>query len=247
MIVLLFSEAIFADDKNLNVIQSHTQRNQIELMAGLEKPPFIIEKDSSGIELDIFRAVFSNANKETSFIHVPFGRTVTDFKRLNADGIVTVLPDYQHPSLFVSKPYITYQNVAVSLLDNQFEIEDIKSLSGKSMIAFQNARKYLGADFNKVISSAIVYREVADQMKQINMLFLRRTEVIILDINIFKYFLKVNKTGRYEQPFKIHYIFNKRPYSAAFKSESNRNLFDLGIKELKEQGRYQLIMDKYIK
>ena len=143
MIVLLFSEAIFADDKNLNVIQSQTQRNQIELMAGLEKPPFIIEKDSSGIELDIFRAVFSNANKETSFIHVPFGRTVTDFKRLNADGIVTVLPDYQHPCLFVSKPYITYQNVAVSLLDNQFEIEDIKSLSGKSMIAFQNARKYL--------------------------------------------------------------------------------------------------------
>jgi len=255
MIVLFFSEVIFAEenaqDIAQNAIKINTKSNKpidtFELMAGLDKPPFIIEDDSSGLELDIFRAVFAHANIDVKFIHVPFGRTITNFKRLNADGIITVLPDYQHPSLFVSKPYITYQNVAVSLLDNQFEIDDIASLSGKSMIAFQNARKYLGEDFNKVISSAMDYREVAAQTKQIDMLFLRRTEVIVLDINIFKYFLKINKAGRFEQPFKIHYIFDERPYSAAFNTENKRDLFDSGIIKIKEQGMYQLIMDKYIK
>jgi polar amino acid transport system substrate-binding protein len=114
------------------------------------------------------------------------------------------------------------------------------------MVAFQNARKYLGEEFLKSINASMGYREVADQMKQIDMLFLRRTEVIILDINIFKYFMKTHSSGRYNQPFNVHYIFNERPYSAAFKVEKNRDLFDEGIKLIKQQGTYQSIMDKYL-
>ena len=129
---------------------------------------------------------------------------------------------------------------------NEFIIDDIKSLSGKSMVAFQNAKKYLGEDFNKIIKYSMDYREVAEQMKQIELLFLHRTEVIILDINIFKYLLKHNTTARVSQPFKVHYIFNERQYSAAFKSEKNRDVFDEGIKTMKEQGTYQIIVDKYL-
>jgi len=114
-----------------------------------------------GIELDIFRDAFATVNKNVHFIHVPFGRTITSFQRLNADGIVTVLPNYKHPDLFISQPYITYQNVVVSLLDHNFTIENVKSLAGKNIIAFQNAKKYLGEDFNKVISYSMNYREVA--------------------------------------------------------------------------------------
>jgi len=90
------------------------------------------------------------------------------------------------------------------------------------------------------------YREVAEQMKQIDMLFLHRTEVVILDINIFKYLLKHGRAGRYTQPFKVHYIFDERQYSAAFKSKEIRDLFDLGINKIRKEGTYQLIVDKYL-
>ena len=218
----------------------------IELMGGLAKPPFIIEENGKGLQLDIVRAAFATANKEVSFIHVPLGRTVTAFQRLNKDGIVTVLPDYQHPSLSISQPYISYQNVAISLTENQLVIDNIQSLSGKSIIAFQNGKKFLGDDFNKVVSYSMDYREVADQMKQIDLLFLRRTEVIILDINIFKYFIANNMSGRFSQPFTVHYIFDERHYSAAFRTEKNRDLFDQGIITIKAQGTYQWILDKYL-
>jgi len=78
------------------------------------------------------------------------------------------------------------------------------------------------------------------------MLFLRCTDVIILDINIFQYFMKTHSSGRYSQPFNVHYIFNERKYSAAFKLEENRDLFDKGIKTIKEEGTYQFILDKYL-
>jgi len=253
MSLLLFGQSAFAQENiqsnTINNVQSNVPRDEnhkIELMAGLSKPPFIIEANGTGIELDIFHASFASANIDVSFIHVPFGRTVTGFQRLNADGIITVLSDYKHPNLFVSRPYITYQNVAVSLLDNQLFIDDIKSLAGKNMIAFQNAKKFLGDDFSKIIRYSTEYREMADQMKQIDMLFLRRTEVIILDINIFKYFMSNHTSGRHAQPFNVHYIFNERSYAAAFKTEKNRDLFDKGIKTIKEQGTYQLILDKYL-
>jgi polar amino acid transport system substrate-binding protein len=220
---------------------------KLEIIAGLSKPPFIIEDNNSGIELEIFHSAFGKHNKEVTFIHVPFGRSRTSFHRLNADGIITVLPDYQHPKAFVSEPYIIYQNVAVSLRENDFVIDDIKSLSGKSILAFQNAKKYLGDEYLKSIMYSMEYREIADQLQQIEMLFSRRTEVIILDINIFKYFVKTHTSGRYSQPFNIHYIFNERPYAAAFKTEENKILFDEGIKLIKQEGTYQLIMDKYLK
>jgi polar amino acid transport system substrate-binding protein len=94
----------------------------------------------------------------------------------------------------------------VSLLDHNFAIENVKSLAGKNIIAFQNAKKYLGEDFNKVICYSMNYRKVAEQFKQIDMLFLGRTDVIILDINIFQYFMKTDSSGRYSQPFNVHYI-----------------------------------------
>jgi len=236
-----FDQVIFAGN-DLSTLES----NKIEMVDGLVKPPFIIEENGRGLQLDIVRSALAAVNKDIHFIHVPFGRTVTTFQRLNADGIVTVLSDYKHPNLFISNPYITYQNVAVSLLENQLSLEKIEDLSGKSMVAFQNAKKYLGEDFNKIIKYSMDYREVAEQTKQIELLFLHRTEVIILDINIFKYLLKHNTTARVSQPFKVHYIFNERQYSAAFKSEKNRDVFDEGIKTMKEQGTYQIIVDKYL-
>jgi len=236
-----FNQVIFAEN-DLTTLKS----NKIEMVDGLIKPPFIIEENGRGLQLDIVRLALKAVNKDIHFIHVPFGRTVTTSQSLNADGIVTVLPDYQHPNLFISKPFITYQNVAVSLLENQLSLENIGDLSGKSIVAFQNAKKYLGQDFNNIIKYSMDYREVAQQVKQIELLFLHRTEVIILDINIFKYLLKHNTTARVSQPFKVHYIFNERQYSAAFKSEINRDVFDLGIKNMKEQGTYQIIVDKYL-
>lgn len=239
--ITCFNQVIFAEN-DLTTLES----NKIEMVDGLVKPPFIIEENGRGLQLDIVRSALEAVNKEVHFIHVPFGRTVTTFQSLNADGIVTVLSDYQHPNLFISKPFITYQNVAVSLLENQLSLKKIGDLSGKSIVSFQNAKKYLGEDFNKIIRYSMDYREVAEQVKQIELLFLHRTEVIILDINIFKYLLKHDTTGRYSQPFKVHYIFNERQYSAAFKSEKNRDVFDQGIKSMKEQGTYQIIVDKYL-
>ena len=237
---------------NENISINNTTKRQeitphtIEMLAGLPKAPFIIKENENGIQLDIIREAFIGVNHKVNFSHLPLGRSISAFKRFNVDGVVTLPEDFQGSGIYVSKPYIKYQNVAVSLSDNRFVIDSVENLTGKSIIAFQNAKGFIGDEYNKCVSLSTDYREIADQNQQIEMLFSRRTQVIILDVNIFKYFVKWNVGGRYSQNYTLHYIFDEREYAAGFKTEQHRDMFDQGISLIKEQGTYQLVIDRYL-
>lgn len=226
--------------------KKETESNTLELITGLAKPPFILENQQYGLQLDLIREAFASENIKVNFNPMPLGRNITGYRRMNADGIITLPPSYEHPALFMSKPYISYENVAISLAEDYFTIEKISDLSDKSIIAFQNAKKFLGDEYESATAYSMDYREVPDQMKQIELLFLRRTEVIVLDINIFKYFIKTNNKTLFNKPFTLHYIFNERPYSVGFKSEKVKDTFDKAIHSMKENGSYQLVIDNYL-
>lgn len=218
----------------------------IEMLAGLPKPPFIIQENGSGLQLDLLREAFLTVDKQVSFIHTPMGRNLSGFERLQSDGIATIPANTSLPNMFVSKPYVTYQNVAVSLTAANLNITSAETLRDKNVIAFQNAKKFLDKEYQSTVCSSSKYREFADQKKQIAMLFSQRTDVIILDINIFKHFLANNKSAPFNQPYDIHYIFQEKAYSAGFRDPQLRNVFDLGIERIKAQGTYQRVLDKYL-
>lgn len=238
---LLTPFSIWADDTVSNKTSS------IEMIAGFVKPPFIIEENGSGLQLDIIRQALSNKGYQVNFLHLPLGRNITAFQRMNADGVITLPNDYEHPGMHMSAPYIVYQNVAVSLAANGFNIGSVNDLSGKSVAAFQHAKKFLGKQYRDTVSYAVSYREIAEQKKQIEMLFLRQAEVIILDLNIFKHFIKTSNDKRFNKAFNVHYIFDQRHYAAGFRSEKIAKDFDLAVAKMKEDGSYQEILDNYLK
>ncbi len=233
---LFMSLATYAEDRE----------GALEMVAGLAKAPFITDNQGHGMQMDIIKAAFAQDEIDVKFLQMPLGRNITGFQRLNADGVATLSQDYQHPALHLSEPYISYQNVAISLAENQLSIETIADLSGKNVIAFQNARKFLGDSYGEAVAYLLDYRELHEQEQQIDMLFLRRTEVIILDINIFKYFVKNHQGEMFDKPTTVHYIFNQRNYVAGFRSPEMRDKFNRGIRRLKEDGSYQEILNNYL-
>jgi len=156
-------------------------------------------------------------------------------------------PDYKYPGLYTSKPYITFENVAVTLTDKNITLNNPFDLQGYSVVAFQNAKKFIGGDYQTAVPNMINYREFHEQKKQVYMLFGGRTDVIVLDINILKYALKSSDDPILNKPYKMHNIFEKRHYAAGFKSKEIQEAFDRGIKLIKEDGTYQRILDKYKK
>lgn len=215
-------------------------------LAGLPKPPFITNENSGGLQMDIIRDALSTQNIVPEFQHVQLSRTVLGFQKSNVDAISIVPSNYTYPGMYVSKPYITYQNVAVSLAERELMINDMDDLTGLATVAFQRARKHMGDEYNLKIASSSQYREVADQRKQVDMLFTGEAEVIILDLNIFIYFCKRHEKAMYQNPFKVHYIFDEKQYSAGFKSEVLKDKFDKGIAEIKYSGIYDKLLSKYL-
>ncbi len=222
--------------------------NVIELTAGLSKPPFVIENNlkKPGIQLDLIKAIFAEEKQIVRFVHVSLARSFANTDKWHSDGVITLPNGYSHDNVFVSMPYISYQNVVVTLKEDNLSIDLLTDLQGKKVIAFQTAQKFLGVEFANAVEEAAEYREISDQMRQIRMLFAKRTQALVLDISIFKYFLHNNPDSSYAKPYKVHWLFAPRIYSAGFKSKLHRDKFNSGLNKIKANGKYQQILDKYL-
>lgn len=220
----------------------------IEFTAGLSKPPFVIENNPSkpGIQLDLIKAIFAEENQAVRFLHIPLARSFASVDKWHSDAIITLPSDYQHQNVFISEPYISYENVVVSLKEAGLSINHFSDLQGKEILAFQKARNFLGVEFASAIEEAKDYREVADQMRQIQMLFAKRTQLLVLDISIFKHFLHNHVDDKYLKPYEVHRLFKPRIYAAGFKSKLDRDQFNRGLRKIKANGKYQKIIDKYL-
>jgi polar amino acid transport system substrate-binding protein len=219
----------------------------VELTAGLSKAPFVIYEngDNKGIQLELIKAIFSAEQQEVTFIHLPLARSFSSIEKWHSDGTITLPENYQREGVYLTEPYIRYQNVAVTLAEDNLNINELKDLAEKKVIAFQTAKHFLGDDFSQAVNAAEDYREMADQEKQIEMLFVKRAQVLILDISIFKYFLLRHQGKKYEKPYQVHTLFKPSKYSAGFKNKARRDQFNRGLSIIKENGTYQKIIDKY--
>jgi polar amino acid transport system substrate-binding protein len=220
----------------------------IELTAGLPKPPFVIGAGAAneGIQLDLIRAIFEQENRLVKFTHVSLARSFVKVEQWHTDGVITFPATHHHDNAYLSEPYIQYQNVAISLEEDEITIDKLADLKDKQIVAFPRAKQFLGDNFVNAIKQATEYREITDQMRQVKMLFAKRTQVLIMDVSIFRHFLLMNQDARYTKDFKVHYLFEPRMHSAAFKNELDRDQFNQGLKKIKSNGQYQQILDKYL-
>jgi polar amino acid transport system substrate-binding protein len=220
----------------------------LELTAGLSKPPFVIENNEHdrGIQLDLITEIFAIENQAVGFVHVPLARSFSSIDKWHSDGTITLPSTHREKSVFISDPYVSYQNVVITLTEDKLTIDELDDLSGKHIIAFQTAQKFLGVNYSKAIKKAAGYREMANQMKQIELLFIKRTQALVVDINILKHFLYNHREPKYSKPYKIHWLFMPRIYSAGFKSEAIRDQFNRGLAVIKTNGKYQQVLDKYL-
>ena len=146
--------------------------------------------------------------------------------------------------VYYSDEYITYNNIVVSI--NDFQINNLKDLKNKKIIAFQNATIYLGKEFENEVKDNKNYAEIANQEAQVASLMNGRTEVIVIDENIFKYYYKKSKLFK-QKSYKVYGIFSPTPYKIAFKDKKARDDFNEGLKILKSSGRYKEVFEKYLK
>jgi polar amino acid transport system substrate-binding protein len=230
------------------------QRQVFEIGISMSIPPWVIKEDDSGIELDILRAALGNDKYDIRPVYLPFERAYRLFDNGDLDAVMNAKENVAKHG-FLSDPVVTFQNYAISLSKKGFS-EDISMsfLQDKSVVGFQKAKQFLGQEYAEMALTNQRYEEVPKQDLQINLLFIREIDFIVMDKSIFGYFwyrashenpnLHVAKE-KFKQKVTFHPLFKPSAYPFLFKDEQVRNDFNRGLKMIKSDGRYQEIHDRY--
>jgi polar amino acid transport system substrate-binding protein len=217
---------------------------QLDVVVGWDKPPYVMSADHSGFELELTRAILKELGHELSPIYVPFGRTARLLKDDAVDIALTLNKAHKVSADILSDPYVVYQNVVVTREDRNIAVSDLASLRGKSIIAFQTAKNVLGKEYGNTLASQPNYLEMARQDRQVNMLMLGSVDAVIMDRNIFSY-LKARNDAYSNDAVTIHELFPVSAYCAGIPNPELRAQFNATLNKFIENGRYQALLTRF--
>ena len=216
-----------------------------KVVLGLSKPPYIIEENYSGFELELVQQILTMVGKAPEFIFIPYGRSEKMLALPDIDAVMTA-NKHIFPNIdTLSKNYINYQNVAISLKENAVSLNSIADISNYSIASFQISHIILGEKFAKAVTGSPIFIQVADQEKQLELLFLGRVDVIVIDLKIFLYYLNKLNLNERESDIEVHHIFPISSYSMAFKNTDDVNAFNKAMKKYKRTDDYKKLIEKY--
>lgn len=227
------------------LLNSRAYAKELLLVAGLEKPPYVIPNLNAGFEIDLMRAVLSTLDHEISVVYVPYGRTYELMKQVKADIGLTLSAKIGLDNEILSQPYVTYQNVAISLKEKAFKLSTIENLQKFTLVAFQNASKILGSDFARAATASPLYIELPEQHRQVELLMQGKVEVVVMDLNIFKYFARSISGENYMENVDVHSFFPLTHYSAAIAAPDLREAFNHALTKFVETTEYKELLKEY--
>lgn len=212
---------------------------------GTHKPPYIFEGEPRGLEYELVMAAAKRGGLQLTPYYAPMERLHLLLARGELDAIATTSAQ-SGVSAFYSDAYIEYHNVAVALASRHLPITRIADMARYSMSTYQRARYLLGPEFQAMAERNPLYREEALQINRNRLLYSGRVDLIVGDLRIFKYFnAQVADQVDVSQPLSYFALFPRTAYSVGFRQAAPRELFNQGLKALRESGDYQRIEQRY--
>ena len=227
------------------LVAQDVKSKELILVAGLAKPPYVIPEKNTGFEIDLIRGVLATLGHEISLLYVPYGRTYETMKQVQADIGMTLSERGGVKSEVLSLPYVAYQNVAISLLEKSIKLDKLNELQAFTVVAFQNARKVLGSEFTAATKISPLYIELPEQRRQVELLLSGKVEVVVMDINIFKYLARSIAGTSQMQKVQVHSLFPENQYRAAIQDPVLRKAFNRALSEYFYTNEYNKLLAKY--
>jgi len=224
---------------------SSNAKDKFIVAVGLAKPPYVIQVNNTGFEIELIRNVLANMGESAEFVYTSFGHTPKMLAVNQIDAVMTTNSIMFKDLTKLSDTYIIYENIAISLKEKKLTIESIQDLANYSIASFQQAEKILGADFEHAVTQSPFFLQIADQKRQPILLLKERVDVVVMDRNIFNYIVRKLKIKDLESKFTFHHIFPKSNYKMAFKNTLDTALFNQVFLEYSNSEDYKALLEKY--
>jgi len=219
--------------------------DRFNVVVGFSKPPYVIQENNSGFEIELVRNVLASMGKTTKFVYTAYERTPKMLAVKEIDAVMTTNNKTIPYQSKLSDVYINYQNVVISLKSKHLKINSIDDLAAFSVASFQNADKVLGEKFGNAVKKSPLFLQIKHQSQQPLLLLKGRIDVIVIDKNIFNYLVAEIGIQNPENIFSFYPIFPKSPYKMAFKDSANVQVFNQVLKQYLSSNSYLALLKKY--
>jgi len=232
-----------------NIIMAQGQK--IIMSFGENIPPYTFPETNSGLEVEVIREALAFKGHVLVPEYYPLARVPLAFKDKWVDAATTDLgEDLTKVGGHYGKPAVWFDNVFITLKENNLNIKTPDDLKNLSVLSFQGAIKRYPKWLNGV-SREENYYEQNNQEAQVLSLDKKRVEVVLSDSKIFKYFtlkLKKEKGFIFKEVEEHHFVkLNVMDYRPIFWDKKIRDDFNEGLKHIKIMGKYDEIFNKYLK
>lgn len=220
---------------------------------GIDKPPFVIGSSRAGLEIDIFREALAHKGHTLKVAHLPNRRLQRALRIMQGIDAVATVREVPGDGLYYVDNFVYFDNYAISRKKDNLKINEISDLKGRSIVAWQNAYRDLGATFERLFEPGKStpynkdYMEHSSQEGQNAMFWKGRVEVIIIDKTIFEWY-RNHLSRKYDTTADVvyHPIFSGRTdFQVAFKRRELAEDFEEGLNHIKETGVYEELYEKY--
>ena len=199
----------------------------------------------SGLEYNIIQEALAVRGHTLRPVIMPLARLVETFRSGGVEAAAPILARHRAGGT-LSEPYLIYHNVALALAESRIDLRSLADLRGLTIAAFQTATSVLGEAFLDVVTGNPKYREEAQQVTQIRLLFSRRVQVAVGDSRILHSYIRAPETGVDATIPTVEFpIFPPTPYSVAFRDPKLAYDFNAGLAAIKADGRYAKLLARY--
>ena len=231
--ICLYSSVVYPEAKSLDVA------------VGWTKPPYVIEQGNTGFEVDLVRALLNKMGYDMRPIYVPYGRSHYLLSNGKVDIAMTLNKNINIGDGVFSEPYVVYQNAAISLRGRGIKILKPADVANYSVVGFQNSHLVLGPEYGQAVKASSFYIELPDQKKQVEMLLKGKTDLVVMDINIFNYFSRELLGLDHMRNVDIHRVFAPSRYRLGFQDQKLKDEFNHTLVEFKNSIDYAELIERY--
>ncbi len=214
----------------------------------LADPPFTdadydVEGGGLGLEIDIFRTVLEPLGHSFRPVYLDYDALNPELAAGHIDAAATVRPELD--DAFYTGMFVSFHNFAITRSSAARPIDRVEDLAGRNVVAWEGAHFDLGEQFAAAVEQAASYRELGNQHGQVQDFLDGSSDVLVIDGLVFRHWARAG--GLDPDAFEFHEIFEPiTTFRAGFWSDTLRDGFDAGLKELRSSGEYQRIVDSYV-
>lgn len=234
----------------LGLIPWGAQSATVVMAFGEKIAPYCFPETNSGIELEVIGEALAVRGHVLQPVYVPLARVPFEFKYRKVDAAMTDLGEDMKPhGGYYGSPAVVYDNVLITLKHRNLHISRPEDLHGLTVLSFQGASKRYPQWLGPVERKG-QYFEQANQELQVTTLDRQRYDVVLSDRYIYRYHANQveRETGKPLQPVTEHVFTKVNPddYRPVFHDRQIRDDFNHGLAQIKKNGRFKAIYDKYL-